>query len=123
MAEKIMETYPSNIESMIAEENDPKTRMHLIILNNMNRTQVSMLESIQNLNSERIEPRKSFVAHEEDQQNIVNQGRGMWRILGWMLAIVQAIGASTLYVGWNTLREMQSTDMRLEQKLSDMVKK
>lgn len=93
---RAMDVYPFDIERLIADENDPKQRAFLIVLNNINKSLVANTEVTQQLSKDFQSHVEEFAAHASREEALLNQGRGMWKIL---TAVLAALNIITGY-GW-----------------------
>lgn len=82
---------PPDIESMIAEENDPKQRAFLIVMNTMNQNLVANTETIRVISSKLDGHLSNYDIQTKLEQEWVNKGKGMWKVLAWVLGIVQTV--------------------------------
>lgn len=92
MAEQRRSTDPDMIERMIADESDPKNRAFLLILNNINKSLCLNTETIIEVSNKLDEHLTKFEEHTAAEERIINQGRGAWKVVSWVLGIVQVIG-------------------------------
>ena len=78
------------IDDLIKQENDPKTRAILLVLQNIN---VSLMANTQAVNDTDTQLKSHMVAvakSTEENNALLNKGRGMWNVISVCLAIVQA---------------------------------
>ena len=78
------------IDDLIKQENDPKTRAILLVLQNIN---ISLMANTQAVNDTdtQLKAHMSAVAKSTEENNaLLNKGRGMWNVISVCLAIVQA---------------------------------
>jgi uncharacterized protein CbrC (UPF0167 family) len=80
-----------DIESMIAEENDPKQRSFLIILNSINNSLVANTSATSELSKNFSDHLKEFEAKVAADAKIMNEGRGMWKVAAWLIGVAQAV--------------------------------
>lgn len=79
------------IESLISEENDPKQRAFLIILNSINASMMANTSATSQV-AEKLDSHMSlFEKKAEADAKLLNQGRGAWRVLAWVLGTAQAV--------------------------------
>jgi hypothetical protein len=76
---------------MIAEENDPKQRAFLIVMNTMNVNLVANTETIRVISSKLDGHLSNYDIQTKLEQEWVNKGKGMWKVLAWVLGIVQTV--------------------------------
>ena len=78
------------IDDLIKQENDPKTRAILLVLQNIN---ISLMANTQAVNDTDTQLKSHMVAvakSTEENNALLNKGRGMWNVISVCLAIVQA---------------------------------
>lgn len=85
-------TDPNMIEQMIADESDPKNRTFLLILNNINKSLCLNTETIINVSNKLDAHLTRFEEHTEKEEKLINQGKGAWKVVSWVLGIVQVVG-------------------------------
>ena len=86
-----MDSYGFDIEAMIMAEEDPKNRAFLVVMNNINMSLISNTQAVTDLRSEFSVHKDIFQQHATQEEKIFNQGKGMWRIISVVIAIVQVI--------------------------------
>ena len=92
-----------DIEGMIIEEGDPKQRAFLIVLNAINISLVANTRTVREI-SEKLESHlDNFQAHTENEDAIMNQGRGAWKVLAWVLGIAQTVTVSVWLMSTNEI--------------------
>lgn len=79
---------------MIAQEDDPKQRLILLILNNINNSLVENTKTTVGLANQFEEHLARFDDKVASDAVIFNQGKGMWRVFAWVLGIAQSALAS-----------------------------
>lgn len=97
------------IKDMIEQEPDPRERMRLLILLQISSILVDNVAAVQGL-SDRLDVHDiKFDTHVDEESKLINQGRGMWRVMVFALLLAQgAIGY--LYVDTiNVLKQMQTS--------------
>ena len=80
-----------DIEALIAGENDPKQRAFLIILNSINSSMVANTEATREVADKLDNHLSAFEAKAETDAELLNQGRGAWRVLAWVLGTAQVL--------------------------------
>lgn len=80
-----------DIEAMIAEENDPKQRAFLIILNSINTSLVANTKTIQDVSKSLEDHLERYDAHVQSEEALLNRGKGMWKVIAWVLTGIQAV--------------------------------
>lgn len=101
-----------DIDKLIAEENDPKVRLHLMVMNSMNRNLIANTEAthavagmVSNVDMDLKAHLANFELHtaEEAKRNIahdrlISNGKFGWKIASWVIGVVQVLGL----VIWNS---------------------
>ena len=78
------------IDDLIKQENDPKTRAILLVLQNIN---ISLMANTQAVNDTDAQLKRHMVEvakRTEENNALLNKGRGMWNVISVCLAVVQA---------------------------------
>ncbi len=86
-----MDAYGFDIEALIMAEDDPKQRTFLIVMNNINMSLLSNTKAVTDLRSEFVDHLETFKQHATQEERIFNQGKGMWRVISVVIAVVQVI--------------------------------
>ena len=82
----------ADIESMILSEDDPKQRAFLIVLNSINNSLMANTDTIRDV-SEKLENHLThFEQHTKSEEAMLNKGRGAWKVIAWVIGVVQIIG-------------------------------
>ena len=98
---RALDAYGFDIDALIQQEDDLKQRTFLIVMNNINLSLISNTQAVTDLRAEFGTHLANFQEHAAREERIFNQGRGMWRIISFVIAAVQVIFG----YGW-----MQMTD-------------
>ena len=94
-----------DIDQMIVAEDDPKQRAFLIVLNSINLSLVANTKTVREISDKLEQHLDNFQAHAENEEALMNQGRGAWRVMAWVLGIAQA---ATIGVGSMIVTEITS---------------
>jgi hypothetical protein len=81
----------ADIKQLIVRENDPDKRVFLIVLNSINTSLKGNTALTGKLSEEFSKHVESFEKHVEKEEALLNQGKGMWRIISGILFVTQAI--------------------------------
>ena len=92
-----------DISQMIAAENDPKQRASLIVLHAISLSLEANTTTVRDISAKLEKHLDAFDRHATKEEQLINQGRGAWRIIAWVLAGVQVIAI----VLWNETRSAQ----------------
>lgn len=97
------------IEALIQEEADPRERARLLILYQIAAVLIDNVSAVRETTQEFKEHRLEYEAHIAREEALINQGKGLWRVLGAAVVIVQA-SLGYLYVEHiEALKGMQAT--------------
>lgn len=80
------------IEKLIAEENDPKIRLQLMVMNRINLSLIANTKTINDVAEKLDAHLTKFEQHTAQEEQMINQGRGAWKVVSWVIGIVQVIG-------------------------------
>lgn len=94
-------TFPVDIDLMIMEEDDPKQRAFLIVLNNINKSLVANTETIRDVSDKLESHLENFEKHTQEEDAMRNKGIGMWKVAAWGIGIAQVVGLGI----WQQARE------------------
>jgi hypothetical protein len=119
-----------DIEDMIADENDPKQRAFLIVLNSINNGLMANTTATRDMSDKFDSHLSAYDQRTEAESEMVNKARGAWRILAWVLGACQALVLMLGTALFNDLGEMhtmfragQLTDVRLEARIINLESK
>ena len=79
-----------NVESMIAEENDPKQRVSLIIMNSMKNAILANTRVAEATAKRLDEHLNNYEQQTRDGAALLNKGIGAWKIIVWILGLAQS---------------------------------
>lgn len=115
----------ADIERLITEEDDPKQRAFLIVLNSINNSLISNSEATREINSKLEFHLSKFDNHVVAEDGLINQGKGVWRVMSWVLgisqtAIIAMSSAVWVNVSHNTeqIHALQIVDAQLAGRVS-----
>lgn len=89
-----------DIEQMILQEADQKQRAFLIVLHAINTNLIANTKTIREVSVKLEEHLEQFEAHTAQENALVNKGRGVWKVLAWVIGGAQVIGLGI----WNEAR-------------------
>lgn len=91
----------ADIEKMIMQEDDPKQRAFLIVLNSINNSLVANTETIRDVSDKLEAHLENFENHSRNEEAIMNKGRGAWKVAAWVIGVAQIAGVFV----WTQARE------------------
>lgn len=92
---------PLDIDQLIMQEDDPKQRAFLIVLNSINNSLIANTETIKDVSEKLDTHLTSYEKHVEQEDALLNKGRGAWKVMAWVISGVQVIGLGI----WTMARE------------------
>ncbi len=95
------------IDDLIRKEPDEKTRLILIILNNINRNLVANTALTSEIADKQEVYTEAFSKHIKEHDAMSNRGRGMLRVIGWVLAIAQIVFGYLWVVATGSISHIQ----------------
>ena len=105
------------IDDLIKQENDPKTRAILLVLQNIN---ISLMANTQAVNDTDTQLKAHMVAvakSTEENNALLNKGRGMWNVISVCLAIVQAGLIYFMGVYLSDIKSLHVSDSSLDKRV------
>lgn len=81
----------TDISLMIANENDPKQRAFLIVLNSINLALEANTATVREISQKLEHLLDDFNTHVTEDERLVNQGRGAWKVVAWVIGIAQVM--------------------------------
>lgn len=113
-----MDVYNFDIEHLIAGEEDPKQRVYLIVLNNLNNSLVANTDTIRSVSSKLDTHLMNFESYTKDKDAMLNKGRGAWKVAAWVLGIAQVAVVSAAMGMRSEFTDLHATDTRIEAALA-----
>ena len=78
-----------DINQMIADEADPKQRAFLIVLNSINNSLEANTKTVRDIGEKLENHIVKFTDHANNEQVLMAQGKGAWRVMAWVLGVAQ----------------------------------
>jgi hypothetical protein len=88
------------IEKLIEEENDAQIRLQLMIMNRINLSLIANTKTIHEIGAKLEEHLTNYEARTKVEDEILNKGKGAWKVIAVIIGIIQAIGL----ILWNDVR-------------------
>lgn len=101
-----------DIERLIADEEDPKARLQLMILNKINLALIANTNVTNSIRNDLDQHLEIFAKRSQEQDALLNKGRGAWWVVTSAL-----VGAQVLFGAlWMTIRDdIKNTNTKVEQ--------
>ena len=107
----------TEIDELIKQENDPKTRAILLVLQNINVSLMANTEAV-NDTDRQLKQHMVEVAKRTDESNaLLNKGRGMWNIISLVLAAVQVALVYFMSMYLSDIKSLHAEDAGLEKRI------
>ena len=97
---------PLDIDQMIMQEDDPKQRAFLIVLNSINNSLIANTETIKDVSEKLDAHLTSYENHVEQEDALLNRGRGAWKVMAWVISGVQVIGLGIWAMAREEIKEI-----------------
>lgn len=98
--------HQADIDQLIAEEEDTKKRLHLIVLNRINLSLVANTQTIRVVSDKLEAHLEAFEARSKEQDAMVNKGKGAWKVAAIALGAIQA---GSVWLGSVIIDDMKKT--------------
>jgi hypothetical protein len=98
--------HQADIDKLIEEEDDPRKRLHLIVMNRINLSLVAHTQTIKAVSRKLEEHLEAFEKRSKDQDAMVNKGKGAWRIIAVVLGFLQV---GSVWLGTMIIDDMKKT--------------
>lgn len=108
----------TEIDELIKGENDPKTRAILLVLQNINISLIANTEAV-NDTDRQLKQHMVEVQKRTDENNaLLNKGRGMWNIISLVLAAVQMALVYFMSMYLADIKSLHQEDAGLEKRIT-----
>ena len=97
---------PLDIDQLIMQEDDPKQRSFLIVLNSINNSLIANTETIKDVSEKLDAHLTSYENHVEQEDALLNRGRGAWKVMAWVISGVQVIGLGIWAMAREEIKEI-----------------
>lgn len=97
---------PLDIDQLIMQEDDPKQRAFLIVLNSINNSLIANTETIKDVSEKLDAHLTSYENHVEQEDALLNRGRGAWKVMAWVISGVQVIGLGIWAMAREEIKEI-----------------
>jgi hypothetical protein len=106
------------IGDLIRQEDDPKNRAFLIILQNINLSLIANTQTINDMDAQLRKHLSEFSKHTQQDAELLNKGRGAWRVLSSVLVAVQMILGWMILETYTEIKSLHAADTVIERRLS-----
>ena len=107
----------TEIDDLIKNENDPKTRAILLVLQNINVSLMANTEAVNDTDRQLKQHMTAVAKNAEENNALLNKGRGMWNVISICLAVVQAglVYFMSMYLA--DIKSLHAEDAGLEKRI------
>lgn len=103
-----------NIETMIAEEDDPKQRAFLIVLNNINNSLLANTITVRDIGGKLDSHLVSYENNVRNSDKLLNRGKGVWMVVVWLIGLAQVAALAVGSWGVKELADIHSTQQNAQ---------
>jgi ferric-dicitrate binding protein FerR (iron transport regulator) len=97
-----------DIDRMIAEEDDPKMRVLLMLVSTFNKNLTENTLAVESLGIKFDTHLTTFEARSARDDETRSQVKGAWKVLAWVLGVVQCIGLAIWIEAKSDIKEIHS---------------
>ena len=107
----------TEIDELIKSENDPKTRAILLVLQNINVSLMANTEAVNDTDRQLKQHMTAVAKNAEENNALLNKGRGMWNVISICLAVVQAGLVYFMSMYLTDIKSLHAEDAGLEKRI------
>jgi hypothetical protein len=107
----------TEIDDLIKNENDPKTRAILLVLQNINVSLIANTEAVNDTDRQLKQHMVEVAKRTEENNALLNKGRGMWNIISLVLAAVQVALVYFMSMYLSDIKSLHQEDVGLEKRI------
>ena len=107
----------TEIDELIKQENDPKTRAILLVLQNINVSLLANTEAVNDTDRQLKQHMTAVAKNAEENNALLNKGRGMWNVISICLAVVQAGLVYFMSMYLSDIKSLHAEDAGLEKRI------
>ena len=107
----------TEIDELIKQENDPKTRAILLVLQNINVSLMANTEAVNDTDRQLKQHMTAVAKNAEENNALLNKGRGMWNIISLVLAAVQMALVYFMSMYLSDIKSLHAEDIGLEKRI------
>lgn len=98
------------IGELIKQENDPKTRAILMVLQSINLSLIANTKAVNDTDEQLRLHMVDFAVRTTESDALVNKGKGAWHVLSAVLAIAQVVIGWSVFHGVSEIHELRASD-------------
>jgi hypothetical protein len=107
----------TEIDELIKQENDPKTRAILLVLQNINVSLIANTEAVNDTDRQLKQHMTAVAKNAEENNALLNKGRGMWNVISLVLAAVQMALVYFMSMYLTDIKSLHAEDDGLEKRI------
>lgn len=112
------EDHNDEIASLIKEEDDPKNRAFLIILQNINLSLIANTRTVSDIDKQLKAHLVEFKERAKTEDARLNRGIGAWRVMVGIVGIAQLIILGVVNYGYTELKALHDADVEIAMRLT-----
>ena len=105
------------LQALIEAESDPKERARLLIMMQISDILIDNVRAVRGLSDEMHTHRTEFADHMHKELELINQGKGMWRVFAFSIGLVQAIIGYAFWTHVNDMDSLKETKIAVDRRL------
>lgn len=107
-----------DISDMIRQEDDPKNRALLIILQNINLSLIANTKTVNDIDEQLNKHMELYNKRIEAEDALYNKGRGAWKVVSWIFGVIQAFLIAIVVHANTQLDKYQTAQRQLENRVT-----
>ena len=110
------------IGELIKQENDPKTRAILMVLQSINLSLIANTQAVNDTDAQLKEHLVEFRTRTKDNDELMNKGKGMWRVISAIFVMAQAFLVWLMLQSLDELKGLHKADQELSTRITILEK-
>lgn len=110
------------IGELIKQENDPKTRAILMVLQSINLSLIANTQAVNDTDAQLKEHLIEFRTRTKDNDELMNKGKGMWRVISTIFVMAQAFLVWLMLQSLYELKGLHTADQELSTRITILEK-
>ena len=106
------------IGELIKQENDPKTRAILMVLQSINLSLIANTQAVNDTDTQLKQHMIEFKTRAADSDAMINRGKGIWYVLSFVLAVAQSVLVWLMIQSLDEIKNLHLTDNDLTTRIT-----
>lgn len=107
----------AKLQDLIEAESDPKERARLLIMMQISDILIDNVRAVRGLSDEMHTHRTEFADHMRKELELINQGKGMWRVFAVAVGLIQAVIGYAFWAHMSDMDTLKDTKIAVERRL------